>query len=275
MERFRVEPIDQRAPVRANGSFLLPRLHVFEFTDQAWLPNTVRAIVTDAIGEAFKGCGVASEIGKTLASMIRESGGEPEILELAAGSAEASVLLVNELGATVRYTVSDKYPDLNAFRRSCQITQGRLTFIEEPIDVLNIPGDLQGLRLLVMSFHHFRPEQALRILQGAYDRRLPIAIFEFTDRRLVRTLLIGPLCVLQMLTLLPKILKEYSWRGAVGFLPATVAYAWDGFVSCLRSYTLREFGSMTRPLSDGYRWRMGNSRTAIPGVRLTYLLGAA
>jgi len=54
VERLKVETVDQRESVRANGRFLLPRLHAFEFTDQVWLPNTVRSIVTDAIGEAFK-----------------------------------------------------------------------------------------------------------------------------------------------------------------------------------------------------------------------------
>jgi hypothetical protein len=216
-------------------------------------------------------------MGQVLASFVEETRAQ-SILELAAGSAEASVELVNELerrGAAVSYVVCDKYPDLEAFRTASKMTQGRVTYIEQPVDALHIPGDLQGLRLLVEAFHHFRPEQAMRILRGAYDGGSPIAVFELTDRRLLRTLSVGLLCVLHMLILLPDILKIYSWRGALWFLPATFALAWDGFVSCLRSYTLSELASMTRTLNDGYRWQMGTLATAIPGEQITYLTGAA
>ena len=108
-----------------------------------------------------------------------------------------------------------------------------------------------------------------------YDRRIPIVVFEITSRRLLQILLIGPLSVLAMFLLLPKILRAYSWRGALWFLPATFTYTWDGFVSCLRSYTLRELESMTRTLSDRYHWRIGFLPTKIPGTRITYLTGAA
>ena len=251
----------RRALAQANRRAVLPRLHGFEFTDQAWVPVIVRAIVTYAIGQGFVKSRAGSRMGQVLASVVEESGAQ-RILELAAGTAEASVELVNELdrrGAAVSYVVSDKYPDLEAFRSASKMTQGRVTYIEHPVDVLQVPGDLQGLRLLVESFHHFTPEQAVSILRGAYDRGFPIAIFELTDRRLLRTLSVGPLCVLHMLTLLPNILKVHSWRGALWFLPATFALAWDGFVSCLRSYTSGELASMTWTLSDGYRWQMGTS----------------
>jgi hypothetical protein len=262
---------------QANRRVVLPRLHGFEFNDQAWLPAIMRTIVTYAIGQGVVKSRVASRMCQVLAPAVRESGAT-SILELAAGSAQASVQLVNELerrGVVVSYVVSDKYPDLEAFRSASKTTQGRVTYIEHPVDALHVPGDLQGLRLLVESFHHFRPEQAQCILQGAYERGVPIAVFETTDRRLLRTLSVGPLCVLLMLTLLTKILREHSWRGALWFLPATFAFAWDGFVSCLRSYTLRELASMTRALSDGYHWSMGFLPSPIPGLHTTYLTGAA
>lgn len=262
---------------QANRRVVLPRLHGFEFTDQSWVPGIVRAILTDAIGQGFVKLRAGTRMGQVLASLVRESRAQ-SILELAAGSAEASVELVNELerrGAAVNYVVSDKYPDLLAFRRASEITKGRVTYIGKPVDALDIPGNLQGLRLLVVSFHHFRPEQAVPILRAAYEGGFPIAIFELTDRGLLRTLTVGPLVVLQMLILLPRILKAHSWRGALWFLPATFALAWDGFVSCLRSYTLRELKLMTRTFSDGYHWRRGILPTAIPGIRITYLAGAA
>lgn len=257
-------------------SVLLPRVHGFEFNDQAWIPLSMREILTYAIGKGFVESGAGSLMGQILASKVEECGAT-SILELAAGSAAPSVELAKELvarGVAVNYVVTDKYPDIEAFRRVSEITEGRITYIEQPVDALNPPGNLRGLRMLVTSFHHFRPEQALRILRGAHENGLPIAIFEFTDRGLVRTLTSGPFSLLFMLVILPRILKRYSWRGALWFIPAAIALAWDGFVSCLRSYTLCELASMTQTLG-GYNWRYEIIKTKTPSIRLTYLTGAA
>ena len=107
----------------------------------------------------------------------------------------------------------------------------------------------------------------------AYKLRIPIVIFESTERTLLRVFSAEPLCLLLMLTLLRKILRVFSWRGALWFLPATFALAWDALFSCLRSCTFRELAPMTRTLS-GHRRREGIIKTRIP-TRITYLTGAA
>lgn len=148
-----------------------------------------------------------------------------------------------------------------------------MTYVEQPVDVLKIPVELQGLRLLVRSLHHFKPEQVMTFLREAHQHRIPIVVFESTDRRLVRTLMQWPMSILWMLLLLPRIVGVFSWRGMLWVLPATFALTWDAFISCLRSYTLPELASMTETL-NGYRWSMGFLPTAIPGARIAYLTGA-
>ena len=256
---------------------LLPRMHWFEFGDQPWVPAIVRSMITYAVGRGFALFHAGDLMGEVLSSLVRESGAG-SIMELAAGSAMPSVELSNELhrrGQAITYWISDKYPDLGAFRRASESTDGRVQFIDQPVDVLDVPGSVQGLRLLVTSFHHFRPAQAARVLREAYECRLPIAIFEVTDRRLLRTLSIGPLSFLFMIRLLPAAIRVHSWRAALYVLPAAVAFAWDGFVSCLRSYTHVELESMTQALSDGYHWQMGDVQTPLPGIRISYLAGSA
>jgi hypothetical protein len=124
---------------KANRRVLLPRIHGFEFNDQAWIPAGMREVLTYAVGRGFVGTGAGNLMGQVLADIVEESG-TTCILELAAGSAEPSVELINELvqrGAAVSYVVSDKYPDLEAFRRASRITQGRVKYIEQPVDALN------------------------------------------------------------------------------------------------------------------------------------------
>jgi len=251
-------------------------MHLFEFNDQPWIPEMVRTLITFTLGRGFELLHGGKLLGELLIPHIRESGAT-SILELAAGSAMPSVELSNEIhrsGQAIPYTVSDKYPDLEAFRRAAALASGRIQFIDQPVDVLNIPANLQGLRLLVVSFHHFPPELALRLLRDAHNTRAPIAIFEITDRRLVRTLLIWPLGIVSMLVEAPAIFRTYSWRGLAWLPLAAILYGFDGLVSCLRSYTLGELASMTQTLDRDYRWRMGIIPTAVPGIRFTYLLGS-
>jgi hypothetical protein len=237
----------------------------------------MRNMITYAVGRTFVIANAGELMGEVLAALVRESGA-PSILELAAGSAMPSVELSNELhrrGQAIPYCVSDKYPDLEAFQHASNSAMGRIQFIDRPIDVLDVPQNLRGLRLMVTSFHHFRPEQAARLLRDAYEQRIPIAIFELTDRRFLKTLSMFPLGFLTMLIHLPAAIKIHSWRALLWLFPAAFAFGWDGFMSCLRTYTVSELDSMTRTLGEGYRWRMGIIPTPLPGVRITYLTGAA
>jgi CheY-like chemotaxis protein len=253
----------------------LPRL--FEFNDLPKLPAIMRQFITFSAGKTFKEARAADRIGDVLATLIRESGAE-SILELAAGAAIPSIEISNklhDLGLAIPYRINDKYPDFQFFHRAAKATDGRIQPINEPIDALDIPGELKGLRLLVTSFHHFRPDQAARILRHAYQHD-PVAIIELTERRPLLTIAMLPLGFLVMIFRLPDLAKISSWGTALFWVvPAAFAFAWDGFVSCLRSYTLKELELMTRPLSDGYHWRMGVVPTDTPGMRVTYLIGSA
>jgi hypothetical protein len=261
---------------RVKRDVLLPRLHLFEFNDQPWVHEMIRTLITFTLGRGFKLLHGGKLLGDVLVPHTRASG-VSSILELAAGSAVPSIELSNEIhksGRTIPYAVSDKYPDLQAFRRACELTSGRIQSIDQPLDILNIPPDLQGLRLLVTCFHHLTPEQASQFLQDAHDERAPIAIFEITDRRFVRTLLVWPLGLVSMLLESPAIFKTYSWRGILWLPLAAILYGFDGLVSCLRSYTVSELTSMTQTLNKEYRWRVGVIPTDLPGIRFTYLLGS-
>src|SRR5439155_23950245 len=99
---------------------LLPRLHGFEFGYQSWVPAIVRNMITYAVGRTFVLARAGELMGDVLASLVRESGAQ-SILELAAGSAMPSVEISNALhrrGQAVPYWLSDKFPDLEAFRRA-------------------------------------------------------------------------------------------------------------------------------------------------------------
>jgi hypothetical protein len=252
------------------------RVHLFEFTDHS-LPSTMGSILRFAIGAGFEYFRAQDAIAKDLASFIGVVDDKHKgVLEVAAGSGDASVQIHQELrrlGHEVPYLISDLYPDLSDFRRARESAPG-LTFLEESVSALDIPTHLLGIRVLVASFHHFRPEPAKQILQSAYEAGYPIAIYERTERRPREVLLAGPLCILFMLIQLPQILRRFSWRGALWFVPAALAFAWDATVSNWRTYTFDELRAMVQGL-DGYHWEMGTLETGTNSGKVHYLRGAA
>jgi len=54
-------------------------------------------------------------------------------------------------------------------------------------------------------------------------------------------------------------------------LPLT--FAWDGLVSCFRTYTAQELSGMVAGLDDNYEWRFGQRPTKRGIFSITYLLG--
>lgn len=67
-------------------------------------------------------------MGQVLASVVQESG-VTSILELAAGSGEASAELAKEVQqrvGAIPYVICDKFPDIAAFSRISVTTEGAL-----------------------------------------------------------------------------------------------------------------------------------------------------
>ena len=109
--------------------------------------------------------------------------------------------------------LTDRFPNLPAFRRAATASEGRIRYLEQPIDARAVPRELTGARTLFNAFHHFEPRDALAILRDAATRGEPIAVFEIVDRTLPRLLLVllTPLLVLAA----TPFIRPISWRRLV------------------------------------------------------------
>jgi len=98
-------------------------------------------------------------------------------------------------------------------------------------------------------------------------------VFEITNRSIGRTLGVFPGSILLALSAARRFksagLRFFSY--AIPIMPLT--FAWDGLVSCFRSYTIPELRSLTDKLSDGYQWECGQQRTLRGLMSVTYLIG--
>ncbi|MCY1014636.1 hypothetical protein [Pyxidicoccus sp. MSG2] len=252
----------------------LPRLHLFEFTDQPWWPAALRDLATDYLHTVSTRLGVFDAAAAVLARGLRAAEGS-EVLDLASGGRgplpRLRQLLAERHGVEARVVLSDKYPNALAAERAR--AEG-VDYLERPVDALRVPADLRGMRTLVNALHHFRPEDARAVLADAQARGVPIAILESARRTPagILSMLLVPLLVLLFTPLVrPMTPLRLLLTYVVPVAPLVIF--WDGVVSALRAHRPEELRAMTASLArEGYTWEVGETNE--PGrPAISYVLG--
>ena len=263
------------ADLAALPELTLPRMQLFEFHDMPWFPDALRLGTTESLRVLAEQVGLA----ETVAPMLQHTLERTEvrrIVDLCSGSCGPLVALAKGLeleSQGIEVVATDRYPSPGAFSSAAKASGGVIRGYSKPVDARRVPESLKGMRTLFNSFHHFPPDEARAILKDAHDNRQPIGIFEITNRSLSRTFGVFPGSVLLALSA--------AWKGksaimqllsfVVPILPLT--FAWDGLVSCLRTYTVEELRGLVRGLDTDYQWRSGRRRTARGFFSVTYLVG--
>jgi len=257
---------------------LIPRLQLFEFHDLEWLPESWRQALTDIEGFFSIFARPYETVVDKLLDALRRAGAT-EVLDLCSGGGVTSWTVLRHLpevdGAPLRVRLTDKYPQVGPWHRVEEDSGGRIGFVEQPVDAANVPAALTGFRTIYTAFHHFDREQALAVLGDAVAQRRGIAVFEYTERDALRW---GPAVVLMPLFLWisspwikPFRWSRMLWTYVVPVIPCLAA--WDGLVSCLRSYEPDELLALTEELGQcGYTWESGRVQIRGP-LRVTYLIG--
>lgn len=262
----------------------LPRLHLFEIEDQAWLPGWLRGYLTDCLRVIFGAFVGRTEVANRLADLLRATG-ENRVLDLCSGSSGPMVPLLRQLerdhGLAPTVLASDKFPNREASRALELATGGRLRYVPTPVDALAVPAELPGVRTLFAGLHHFRPAEARAILADAVKSGRGLAAFEVSERRASTffAVLLLPFVVLLVTPFLfPPSPRRWFFTYVLPLVPALVA--WDGWVSCLRSYTVEELGQLARQTLDelgvdaeSYRFDVARDRVAGLPVGITSIVG--
>lgn len=253
----------------------LPRLQLFELEDFSWFPETIRDLATDYL-HFMETRFAVHEPAVPLLRHVLETSSTPRVVDLCSGGG-GPVLAVYKslvsLGISVPFTLTDKYPNLSAFRRMSSLHPTGIFYIADSIDATKVPRDLTGVRTMFNAFHHFAPAQARAVLACAVEARQPIGVFEIPERTLamIIPLFFTPLFV----ALATPFIRPFRWRRLFWtyvFPLVPLTCLWDGVVSQWRAYTAAEMLELARGL-DTYEWtadRVSIGRT--PG-HVTYLLG--
>ncbi|MDN3669130.1 hypothetical protein QWY93_07300 [Echinicola jeungdonensis] len=201
---------------------------------------------------------------------------QPQIIDLGSGSGGGWFRLNQILKSQIenlKINLSDYFPNEKAFKKINEL-QENINYITYPVDARDVPENLKGLRTLFLTFHHFNPSDASKILQNAVDQQCPIAIFEGQDRSLksLFAMFISPITVL----LVTPFIRPFKWKRLLFtyLLPIIpLIIWWDGLVSSFRTYSLSEMENLIKNLKNGdqMNWEMAKVKSG-PGI-IIYLLG--
>jgi len=255
----------------------IPRLQLFELEDQPWFPTVIRDLCTDYIHFIEITFRLHRPVVPLFAAALRTTQSE-HVIDLCSGGGGPIPALQRALaaeGLDLRFTLTDRFPNLPAFHRVETTSHGRITYAAHSVDARAVPKDLKGFRTIFNSFHHFRPTDAKAILRDAAEAGEPIGIFEIPERAILVMLpvVFTPLFVaLATPFIRPLGWRRLFWTYVVPLVPLTCL--WDGFVSQLRAYTVGELDRLTQDLAhDSYQWRTGQVPIPPTHGHVTYLLG--
>ena len=253
----------------------LPRLQMFELEDLSWFPKTIRDLATDYLYFMETRFALHKPVVPLMRHLLEKSGAA-HVIDLCSGGGGPVPAIYEALvteGISVPFTLTDKYPNLSAFRRLSSVHPAGIFHIADSVDATNVPRDLVGLRTMFNSFHHFAPASARSVLECAVEARQPIGIFEIPERApaTIVPLFFTPLFV----AIATPFIRPFRWRRLLWtyvFPLVPLTCWWDGLVSQLRAYTVAEMLELTRGLSD-YDWTAARVQIGGTPGHLTYLLG--
>lgn len=253
----------------------MPRIHLFEFEDQKWFPAFLRNYGTDFLQFLSNKTKMYKPILPIIKKGLLKSKSN-QIIDLGSGGGGGLIWLNEELKKDIpelKIILTDFYPNIKAFQYTKEQADN-FDFIEAPVDARNVPEELKGMRTQFLSLHHFKPNDAKLILQNAIKSGSSIAIFEGQERSLpsILAMLFSPISVLLTTPFIrPFKLGRILFTYLIPIVPVFVL--WDGLVSSLRTYSVKEMKQLVANLngSESYDWEINKVKSGPSSI--LYLLG--
>ena len=256
----------------------MPRIDAPELEDYPWFPAHLRDAMTGFLRVASEVVGL-SALAAPLVLRAMERAGTSHIVDLCSGGGGPVLSLLARMkkhhGLAPTVTLTDLYPNEDAFRRAEREAPGSVTGLCESVSATQVPEALAGVRTIFNALHHLPKDVATAVLVDAAEKRQPILTFELVERSL-QGAAISTLVPLGVYGLMPFVrplrLSHLALTYGVPVLPAAIG--WDGFASCLRSYSMTELRGMTREASRrGYSFEVVRKRIPNRPAYVTSVVG--
>lgn len=258
----------------------MKRIHLIEFEDLADFPDWLRSCMTRLIIVMHHLVGTSDKVADLLNGLIERTG-KSTIFDYCSGSGgpmpEVLQALKNTYGKDdLKLILSDLYPDNDAINKYNEEEDSSIRYINKPVDVTQSDIEVEGIRTMIGSFHHFKPKDSQTILKDAQAKKQPICIFEMSDNSTPIFLwwIAIPINFLMALIITPLVrpmtIQQLLFTYILPVIP--IFFAWDGAVSNVRTYTLEDLDEVLSelPEEDDYRWEKGKVEGMTNQI---YLLG--
>jgi hypothetical protein len=254
----------------------MKRLHLFEFEDFPWFPAVIRDSATDFLRFMIETLRFYDPAVLYINKVLKLTG-KTSILDLCSGGGGGMVdvfdQLIKEGQTKIEFTLSDKYPNLPAFKDVNRVTNGGIKYINRSVDALDVAADIRSLRTMFSAFHHFNPDQAKQVLKSAVDSGSPVAFFDGAGNKFIIALAIalGHPFIFFFATPFIKPFKfsRLFFTYIIPIIPITTI--WDGIASAFRFYNTREIDELTTEFKS-YHWETGTTKGKML-IRMRYLIG--
>jgi hypothetical protein len=266
----------------------MKRWHLVELEDLPWVPRVIRDGATDVLDWMFARLGMYRPVVDRLRATLAATN-QRAIVDLCSGGAGGAMAMagyLRERGDTeTRMTLTDRFPNTHAIERITTAADPRVTYHSAPVDALDVPRELRGVRTMYSALHHFRPDEVKRLIATAVSDRAPIAFFDIAASPALRRTpaLIAPLFILinfiTILLLVPLMVpfvrpfrvSRLVFTYVIPLIP--ILYACDGTISALRAYEPEELAAIARsvPGASHYIWESGRAGSGLRSV--LYVIG--
>jgi len=237
------------------------RLHWIEIADENWCPPVFRDALTNFLQLSTDRGKYYRPILQRLRQALRKARSQ-RVIDLCSGSGGPWISMYQEIrdSEVIEILLTDLRPNIRATIPGA--AEG-IIYQSEPVDAKNVPPLLKGFRTLFTSFHHFPPLKAAAILENAVQSNQGIGVFEMTERRLsviLRVLVTTPFIALFLVPFFRPFRPGYLfWTYVIPLIPLLIAF--DGTISCFRTYTVEELRDMINRLhAPNYEWQIGKEK---------------
>jgi hypothetical protein len=173
--------------------------------------------------------------------------------------------------------MTDLYPHNVLAKKINTDDNSKIQYDLDSVDALNVPSKYKGIRTMICSFHHMKPDIAKKILESAADDKAPFCLLEISDNsapQLIAAIIGLPLTFIMVLFVTPFVrplsFVHLLFTYLIPIIPLLIA--WDGTISNLRTYTLKDLDELLSDIKvDDYNWE--KDLIKMKAGNMIYLMG--
>lgn len=253
------------------------KISLFEFEDLSWFPSFIRDGGTDFLGLILRMTKFYEPSVPLLEEVVKKTG-ETQILDLCSGNGGPIEFIYEKIdpALNVNFIVSDKYPNLPAYKQLQLKTDSQVNYHSDPLDALDLHPNIPGIRTMFSAIHHFEPTEVKTILHKMVNDKKAICFFDSGDKHLgtiLGILLFHPILFLMLTPFIkPFKLSRIVFTYIIPIIP--IYTIWDGMISILRLYRPKELMALAKEVDakNEFNWDYGKKRNKI-GFTVAYLMG--